>query len=205
MPVFGEPMRWVTCVTAPILLADVGDDRFRVFSLDLKRSDERIFGIDGDVVRLPFQLKPDGELHRHTSSPQYFGPDVRQWQGVLREGHQAGGRSLGLDCRKGRRLAPGVGFEAGAAGRVMSSRRKTSRAVITRTIIEGTVDMRESPSVFYGKLATDFTRRPLTGLLPNSSQTQLLHALRANKADLSALEILDSAFRQNFDDISPGI
>jgi len=47
-------MRWVTCVTAPILLADVGDYRFRVFSLDLKRSDERIFGGHGDVVRLPF-------------------------------------------------------------------------------------------------------------------------------------------------------
>ena len=54
-------MRWVTRVTAPILLADVGDYRFRVFSLDLKRSDERIFGVHGDVVRLPFQFKPDGE------------------------------------------------------------------------------------------------------------------------------------------------
>jgi hypothetical protein len=71
-------MRWVTCVTAPILLADVGDYRFRVFSLDLKRSDERIFGVHGDVVRLPFQLKPDGELHRHASSTQYFGPQVRR-------------------------------------------------------------------------------------------------------------------------------
>jgi hypothetical protein len=78
MPGFGEPMRWVTCVTAPILLADVGDYRFRVFSLDLKRSDERIFGVHGDVVRLPFQLKPDGELHRHASSTQYFGPYVRR-------------------------------------------------------------------------------------------------------------------------------
>jgi hypothetical protein len=77
---------------------------------------------------------------------------------VLRGGHQARGRSLGLDCRKGRRLAPGVGFEAGAAERVVSSRRKTSRAVITRTIIDGsTVDMRESPGVFYGKLATGWT------------------------------------------------
>ena len=56
-------MRWVTCVTAPILLADVGDYRVRVLSLDLKRSDERIFGVHGDVVRLPFQFKPDGELH----------------------------------------------------------------------------------------------------------------------------------------------
>jgi hypothetical protein len=71
-------MRWVTRVTAPILLADVGDYRFRVFSLDLKRSDERIFGVHGDVVRLPFQFKPDGELHRHASSTQYFGPDVRR-------------------------------------------------------------------------------------------------------------------------------
>ena len=69
-------MRWVTRVTAPILLADVGDYRFRVFSLDLKRSDERIF--HGDVVRLPFQFKPDGELHRHASSTQYFGLDVRR-------------------------------------------------------------------------------------------------------------------------------
>ena len=71
-------MRWVTCVTAPILLADVGDYRFRVFSLDLKRSDERIFGVHGDVVRLSFQLKPDGELHRYPSSTEYFGPDVRR-------------------------------------------------------------------------------------------------------------------------------
>jgi hypothetical protein len=89
MPVFGKPMRWVTCVTAPILLADVGDYRFRVFSLDLKRSDERIFGVHGDVVRLPFQFKPDGELHparllypilwarRLSMSSQRFGNKVR--------------------------------------------------------------------------------------------------------------------------------
>jgi hypothetical protein len=30
------------------------------------------------VVRLPFQFKPDGELHRYASSTQYFGPDVRR-------------------------------------------------------------------------------------------------------------------------------
>jgi len=68
MLVFGEPMRWVTCIAAPILLADVGDHCFGVFSLDLKRGDERIFGVHGDVVRLPFQFKPDGELHPHASS-----------------------------------------------------------------------------------------------------------------------------------------
>ena len=65
MLVFGEPMRWVTCIAAPILLADVGDHCFGVFSLDLKRGDERIFGVHRDVVRLPFQFKPDGELHPH--------------------------------------------------------------------------------------------------------------------------------------------
>jgi hypothetical protein len=78
MSVFGERMRRVTCVAAPVLLADIGDYRVRVFSLDLKRGDERIFGVHGDVVRLPFQLKPDGKLHRHASSAQYFGPDVRR-------------------------------------------------------------------------------------------------------------------------------
>jgi len=64
-------MRWVTCVAAPILLADVGDHCFGVFSLDLKRGDERIFGVHGDVVRLPFQFKPDGELHSHASYSHY--------------------------------------------------------------------------------------------------------------------------------------
>ena len=71
-------MRWVTCVTAPILLADVGDYRVRVLSLDLKRSDERIFGVHGDVVRLPFQFKPDGELHSHASYSHYFGADIHR-------------------------------------------------------------------------------------------------------------------------------
>ena len=69
-------MRWVTCIAAPILLADVGDHCFGVFSLDLKRGDERIFGVHGDVVRLPFQFKPYGELHPHASSSHYFGADI---------------------------------------------------------------------------------------------------------------------------------
>jgi len=78
MLVFGEPMRWVTCIAAPILLADVGDHCFGVFSLDLKRGDERIFGVHGDVVRLPFQFKPDGELHSHASYSHYFGADIHR-------------------------------------------------------------------------------------------------------------------------------
>jgi hypothetical protein len=71
-------MRWVTCVAAPILLANVGDHRFRAFSVDPKRGDERIFGVHGDAVRLSIQFKPDGELHWPASSMQYFGPDVRR-------------------------------------------------------------------------------------------------------------------------------
>ena len=31
--------------------------------LDLKRGNERIFGVHGDAVRLSFQFKPDGKLH----------------------------------------------------------------------------------------------------------------------------------------------
>jgi transposase InsO family protein len=61
MSVFGERMRWVTCFAAPILLADVGDYRFRAFSLDLKRGNECIFGVHGDAVRLSFQFKPDND------------------------------------------------------------------------------------------------------------------------------------------------
>ena len=66
-------MRWMTCVAAPILLADVGDHCFGVFSLDLKRGDERIFGVHGDVVRLPFQFKPDRELHPQPPLPITLG------------------------------------------------------------------------------------------------------------------------------------
>ena len=39
-----------------------------------------------------------------------------------------------------------------AARGAVSSRRKTTRAVIRRTIIDGTTHMRESPDVFHGKL-----------------------------------------------------
>jgi hypothetical protein len=77
MPVFSEPMRWVTCIAAPILLADVGNHRFGVFNPDLKRGDERIFGVHSDVVSLPLQFKPDSKLHRHASSSHHFGAGFR--------------------------------------------------------------------------------------------------------------------------------
>ena len=73
MSVFDERMRWVTRIAAPILLADIGDHRFGVFSLDLKSGDERIFGVHGDVVRLPLQFKPNGKLHQPASSANILG------------------------------------------------------------------------------------------------------------------------------------
>jgi hypothetical protein len=47
-----EQMGRVTSVTAPILLADIGDYCFGMFTLDLKSGDKRIFGIHGYVVGL---------------------------------------------------------------------------------------------------------------------------------------------------------
>jgi hypothetical protein len=87
----------------------------------------------------------------------------------------------------------------------VSSRRKTSRVVIARTIIDGsTSEMRESSGVSDGKLA-----RRLTGKATSWACAEpvalLPQAPRGNKANVTAPEMLDSAFRQNFDEILPGI
>ena len=52
MSVFDERVRRVTCITASILLADIGDYCFGVFGLDLKSGDQRIFSIHSHVVGL---------------------------------------------------------------------------------------------------------------------------------------------------------
>ena len=74
--------------------------------------------------------------------------------GLAADGFSKGGLPLrdsyrglfdGLDERPGGRGATGGGVKAGPAGRPVSSRRNTTRAVIMRTIIDGTTDMRESP------------------------------------------------------------
>jgi hypothetical protein len=69
-------MRRVTRITAPILSADIGDHCFGVFSLDLKSSDERIFGVHSHVFGVSIQLKSDGKLHSHVFLMRYFGSDV---------------------------------------------------------------------------------------------------------------------------------
>jgi hypothetical protein len=89
---------------------------------------------------------------------------------------------------------------------VASSRRKTSRAVMIRTITDGTTDMRECPRLdcaFYGNLATGLTRAPFIGLLFNPSYSRF--TFRAQLSGVYVPAILDSAFRQNFYDILPNL
>jgi hypothetical protein len=67
-----------------------------------------------------------------------------------------------------------------------------------------TSEMRESSGVSDGKLA-----RRLTGKATSWACAEpvalLPQAPRGNKANVTAPEMLDSAFRQNFDEILPGI
>ncbi len=65
---------------------------------------------------------------------------------MLREGRRSGGRCDRLADRPRGRAATVEVLEADAARGVVSSLRKTIRAVIMRTIIDGsTADIRESP------------------------------------------------------------
>lgn len=66
-------MRRVTRIAAAILLADISDHRFGMFSLDLKSCNKRIFGLNGDMVRLPLHFKPDGKLHLNASLEIFWG------------------------------------------------------------------------------------------------------------------------------------
>lgn len=58
MTVFGERMRWVTRVAAPILPTDVCDKCLRVLGFDLKGGGERAFSIHDDLrVRRSFHAR----------------------------------------------------------------------------------------------------------------------------------------------------
>ena len=96
-------------------------------------------------------------------------------------------------------LAPG-------AAQAVISRRKTIRAVIIRTIIDGTTDMRESPDwIVLSMMAGDgFRPGPLLpGFFGEPVAAWVLHLQCGNKADLVAPEIIISAVRQNFVKVSP--
>ena len=96
-------------------------------------------------------------------------------------------------------LAPG-------AAQAVISRRKTIRAVIIRTIIDGTTDMRESPDwIVLSMMAGDgFRPGPLLpGFFGEPVAAWVVHLQCGNKADLVAPEIIISAVRQNFVKVSP--
>src|SRR5215216_441239 len=61
--VFGQRMRWVTCVAPPILRTDIHDHGFRALSLNLEGGGERVFGVHDHPVRDSFQPYSDGKLH----------------------------------------------------------------------------------------------------------------------------------------------
>ena len=94
------------------------------------------FGRNKMIVRMP-----DGSVAvmAHGARADVYRPGGGVCaRGVMPEGWGALGRGDGMVRCQGRGLAPG-------AAQAVISRRKTIRAVIIRTIIDGTTDMRESP------------------------------------------------------------
>ncbi len=55
----------MSCVAAPIPATDVSYDGVRLLDLDLERGNERILGLDENVIALPFDFQADSELRRH--------------------------------------------------------------------------------------------------------------------------------------------
>ena len=64
-----ERVLGMSCVAALILATDVGYDGVRLLDLDFERRNERILGLDENVIRLPFEFQPDSELRRHLPPP----------------------------------------------------------------------------------------------------------------------------------------
>ena len=64
-----ERVLGMSCVAALISATDVGYDGVRLLDLDFERRNERILGLDENVIRLPFEFQPDSELRRHLPPP----------------------------------------------------------------------------------------------------------------------------------------
>jgi hypothetical protein len=60
-----EGVRRVTCVAASVQAAHIHDHGLRSLSFDLQRRYERIFSVNDNSVRVPFDFKSDSELPRH--------------------------------------------------------------------------------------------------------------------------------------------
>jgi len=121
-------------------------------------------------------------------------------RGVIRGGWGALGRGDGMVRCQGRGLPapPRVGLKPVVADQMTISRRKTIRAVIMRTIIDGTTDMRGVPPVGCCKPATGLTKA-----FAEPVAAWVLHLQCGNKAGLVAPDMIVSAIRQNFVKVSP--
>ncbi len=64
-----ERVLGMSCVAALIPATDVGYDGVRLVDLDFERRNERILGLDENVIRLSFEFEPDSELRRHLPPP----------------------------------------------------------------------------------------------------------------------------------------
>ena len=58
-----ESAHRVTGVASFILLADIGDQRFRALNLNFERGDQRIVRVNDNVSRFPLKSKADRKLH----------------------------------------------------------------------------------------------------------------------------------------------
>jgi len=80
----------MSSVAAPIPATDVGYDGVRLLDLDFERRNERILGLDENVIRLPFEFQPDSELRghrpllkfRHMSHSRSHPPPPQDWSHV---------------------------------------------------------------------------------------------------------------------------
>ena len=53
----------VTGVATFILLADIGNQRFRTLHFDFEGGDQRVFRVNDNVSRFPLNFETDGKLH----------------------------------------------------------------------------------------------------------------------------------------------
>jgi hypothetical protein len=65
-----EGMRRVTCVAASVQAAHIHDRGLGPLSLDLQRRNERVFSVNDNSVRVPFDSKSHSELPGHFRLPQ---------------------------------------------------------------------------------------------------------------------------------------
>src|ERR1043165_9139916 len=63
--IFGELMRRMALIAAPVETAHIGDQGVRPLHLDLQRGNQGVLGFHHDPVALAFNIDTDGELRLH--------------------------------------------------------------------------------------------------------------------------------------------